>query len=215
MLLCIYFGSYLSVKSPTYPCSTTARLKNPYSKTAAWRLHHPLPGTKLCTLPTSGTSSFWQLRYWLLPAIYRQKYTLCETNRKHYKWPRKLGYFFAVFCKQIKLSATTSIPEIFGIQFVKVLKDKWQDLLQVDSLDFVAYFNAFRQMELTFVASISKKPLTACKLKQSVKNYVTWSHNKITFVTASWVLFSQTGISWRQTSKIKSWRMWNSWCNCL
>ena len=54
----------------------------------------------------------------------------------------------AVFEKQLKLSATASIPEIFGIQFVKILKDVSQDPLQTDPLEFVAYFNALRQMEL-------------------------------------------------------------------
>ena len=52
------------------------------------------------------------------------------------------------FEKQVKLSATTSIPEIFGIQFIKVMKDSSQDPVQTDPLDFVAYFNAFRNMEL-------------------------------------------------------------------
>ena len=54
----------------------------------------------------------------------------------------------SVFEKQIKLSAKTSIQNFFGIQFVKVLKDVSQDPLQTDPLDFVAHFNAFRQMEL-------------------------------------------------------------------
>ena len=49
----------------------------------------------------------------------------------------------AVFEKQIKLSATTSIPEIFGIQFIKILKDQSQDPPQAEPLDFVAYFNAY------------------------------------------------------------------------
>ena len=52
------------------------------------------------------------------------------------------------FEKQVKLSATTSIPEIFGIQFIKVMKDSSQDPVQTDPLDFVAYFNVFRNMEL-------------------------------------------------------------------
>ena len=50
----------------------------------------------------------------------------------------------SVFEKQVKMSATNSIPKIFGMQFMKVLRDASQDPPQVDPLDFVVYFNAFR-----------------------------------------------------------------------
>ena len=54
----------------------------------------------------------------------------------------------SVFERQVKLSASSSLPELFGIQFVKVLLDNSIDPKQYDPLEFVVYFNAFRQMEL-------------------------------------------------------------------
>ena len=54
----------------------------------------------------------------------------------------------SVFERQVKLSAPSSLPELFGIQFVKVLRDNSIDPNRYDPLEFVVYFNAFRQMEL-------------------------------------------------------------------
>ena len=54
----------------------------------------------------------------------------------------------SAFEKQIKLSATTSVPQIFGIQCLKVLKEMSLHPLQTDPLEFVSYFNTFRHMEL-------------------------------------------------------------------
>ena len=53
-----------------------------------------------------------------------------------------------VFERQVKLSASSSLPELFGIQFVKVLRDNSIKPKQYDPLEFVVYFNAFLQMEL-------------------------------------------------------------------
>ena len=53
-----------------------------------------------------------------------------------------------VFERQVNMCPASSIPELFGIQFVKVLRDKGVDPTQQDPLEFVVYFNAFSQMEL-------------------------------------------------------------------
>ena len=50
--------------------------------------------------------------------------------------------------RQVKLSATTSIPEFFGTQFVRVLRNPSVHSKQYDPLEFVVFFNALRQMEL-------------------------------------------------------------------
>ena len=55
----------------------------------------------------------------------------------------------AVFERQVKMSASNSIPEMFGTQFLKVCNDYTITPRQLDPLDFLLFFQAYREMEVS------------------------------------------------------------------
>ena len=64
----------------------------------------------------------------------------------------------AVFERQdlVKMSATNSIPKMFGTQFLKVCNDYTITPRQLDPLDFLLFFQAYREM------GVSKKVNKHC-----------------------------------------------------